>query len=103
MKIHKSKLTIWFILLFAISNILSETSYCLDHCLTDPCENLNGNITYECGDCNISAACNKYDLNYKNWFSRYIDFNILSNITTIIVSNITNNEKIIDTINDTIL
>ena len=86
---------ICFILLFTISTILSETSQCMNHCLTESCINLNGNVTHECGGCNISASCNKYDLDYETWFMRYIQFKILSNDTI--------NDTIIDTINDTII
>jgi hypothetical protein len=102
---------ICFILLFVISNTLSEISYCMNHCLTEYCINLNGNVTHECGGCNTSASCNKYDLDYETWFMRHIQFNILSNntmtyiINDTIIDNIndTITDTIIDTINDTIL
>ena len=43
---------------------------CKPHCLKDPCTELNGNLTQECGACDSTALCNPSSEGFAAWYER---------------------------------
>ena len=41
---------------------------CKPHCLKDPCTELNGNLTQECGACDSTALCNPSSEGFAAWY-----------------------------------
>ena len=50
---------------------------CKSHCLKDPCAELNGNLTQECGACESTALCNPSADGFASWYERRSQNNTL--------------------------
>ena len=62
--------------IFILASIIQLiTGYCEDLCYNHTCVQLNGNVTSECGDCDLDYQCNFGNQIRYNTYLSYFDNN----------------------------